>query len=198
MKKNRCAGCKEYFDRETMIRLPSGLFHSIQCAVDLGKKRQEKQVLAARNKVKKQTAKRHASDKERVKTRTQWLDQLQSLVNQYVLHVRDKGRPCCTCGKPRGVKFDAGHMRSRGSCPELRFELTNIHAQCSVNCNQHGSGMRHEYQLFIIAEYGQEHLEWLEGPHAMLKEQFPHYTDIKAEIIRYRKLIRGGGLKPNR
>jgi hypothetical protein len=148
------------------------------------------------------TAKRRRAEnkeaKEKIRTRTEWYDILQALVNQYVNHVRDDGKPCCTCGKTSNVKYDAGHFRTRGSCPELRFELKNIHRQCSVNCNQHGAGMRAEYRVFIVKEYGQETLEWLEGPHKSLKEQFPHYNDIKAEIIRYRKLIREHGLKPVR
>jgi len=141
----------------------------------------------------------HRKDKDRVKTNTEWFNDLQAVVNQWVLHVRDKGEPCFTCGKTNhNVKYDAGHYRSRGACKELRFELTNIHRQCSVNCNQHGSGMRAEYREAIIKKYGQDHLEWLDGPHKPLKEQFPHWEDIKAEIIRYRKLLRDVGLKPYR
>ena len=88
-------------------------------------------------------------------------------------------------------------MISRGSSSELRFELTNIHKQCSVECNVHGAGKRKEYELFIIKKYGQDHLNWLLGPHKLLKEQLPHYLDIKAEIARYRALLRAEGLKPN-
>lgn len=72
-----------------------------------------------------------------------------------------------------------------------------FYKQCSVECNVHGSGKRKEYELFIIKKYGQDHLDWLLGPHKLLKEQLPHYTDIKDEIARYRKLLREEGLKPN-
>jgi hypothetical protein len=57
--------------------------------------------------------------------------------------------------------------------------------------------MRSEYRDFIASKYGADHLEWLDGHHPSLKEQFPHYTDIKNEIARYRKLLRAEGLKPN-
>jgi hypothetical protein len=134
--------------------------------------------------------------KEKVKKRSAWYDDLQTLVNQYVVHVRDKNEGCCTCGKRSNVKYDAGHYLSRGAYKELRFELTNIHKQCSVNCNQHGSGMRVEYNAFIKETYGEDHYNWLNGPHKLLKDQFPHYLDIKEEINKYRKLLRENGIKP--
>ena len=194
--KDRVCHAKECF---VMFR-PWTTLHvacSPDCALEIAREKTEAK--AKRDtKVKEKAAKaQHRADKERVKTKTEWFDQLQTLVNQYVLHVRDKYESCCTCGKNKpDVKYDAGHYRSRGACKELRFELTNIHRQCSVNCNQHGAGMRAEYKEFIVKKYGQDHLDWLDGPHKPLKEQFPHWEDIKAEIVRYRKLIRENGLKP--
>lgn len=166
----------------------------------LNKQRAKNERKAKADKVKTEKADRaqHKENKEKVKRRSEWLDNLQTVVNQWVVHVRDKNEPCCTCGKTKlGIKYDAGHMISRGSSSELRFELTNIHKQCSVECNVHGSGKRKEYELFIIEKYGQAHLDWLLGPHKLLKDQLPHYTDIKAEIQRFRILLREAGLKPN-
>ena len=180
-----------------MIKVQLNRFCTFECASAHGLAKARKKANADTVKRAKAVRAVHKAAKERVKTRREWLDNLQTLVNQYVLHVKEKGKPCCTCEKPRGVKFDAGHYRSRGACSALSFELTNIHAQCSVNCNQHGSGMRSEYREFITDRYGADHLEWLDGPHPSLKEQFPHYTDIKDEIARYRKLLRAEGLKPN-
>ena len=202
----KCCGCKDRFNGDLMLTLPVGRFCSKDCAISYANTRQDKQRVAAlkkqsaaASKEAKEARSKTRADKERIKTRPEWYDSLQTVVNQYALHVIGKGKPCCTCGKPRnsGVKFDAGHCRSRGACPDLRFSLTNIHPQCSVNCNQHGSGMRHEYKEFIVETYGQDHLDWLDGPHTSLKEKFPHYTDIKAEILRYRGLLRERGIKPN-
>jgi hypothetical protein len=167
-------------------------------ALDKLRAKNERKAKADRVKTEKAERTKHKAEKERVKRRSEWLDNLQTLVNQWVVHVRDKDEPCCTCGKTKqNIKYDAGHMISRGSSPELRFELTNIHKQCSIECNVHGSGKRKEYELFIIKKYGQAHLDWLLGPQKSLKEQFPHYTDIKSEIQRFRKLLRQAGLKPN-
>lgn len=202
----KCTGCGKRFPRESMISQPSGKFHSQDCMIKWAMAKQEAQrarklakAKAEQRKQEKAARAKHRADKERIRSRDEWYQILQALVNQYVVHVRDNGKPCFTCGTTKpNIKYDAGHYRSRGACKELRFELTNIHKQCSVNCNQHGSGMRAEYRQAIIEKYGQDHLEWLDGPHPKLKEQFPHYLDIKAEIVRYRKILRDSGLRPAR
>ena len=195
--KRKCTGCKERFQADGMVSLPVGYFHDIACGIQYANAKQAKARKSIDRNEKKAARAAHRADKERVKPRQQWLAQLQTLVNQYVVHVRDKDEPCCTCGKiDKTVKYDAGHYRSRGSCSELRFELTNIHKQCAINCNMYGSGKRAEYIEFIVAKYGQEHLDWLDGPHKLLKDQLPHYEDIKTEILRYRKLLRDNGLVP--
>ena len=145
----------------------------------------------------KESNKAHRERKKAVKPIKYWQDKLQVLVNQWIVHVRDKGKPCCTCGTTSpDIKYDAGHYRSRAACPELRYEPLNIHKQCSVKCNVHGSGMRHEYRGFLIETYGSDTLDWLDGNHTPLKEKFPHWTDYENEVIRYRKLLRENGIEP--
>jgi hypothetical protein len=157
---------------------------------------------AVKNREKQQRAdhkKAKENDKYRLKElrrRAKWYSNLEILVNQYVRY-RDRNEPCCTCGTTRPIKYDAGHFHTKAARPDIRFELTNIHKQCSVNCNQHGSGMRAEYTDFITAKYGVDHLAWLNSPHKTLKEVFPTWHDIEDEIIRYRKILRECGIKPN-
>lgn len=207
-KKRKCKRCGEYRDAESGVQTPSAWFcchaHAIEFSMEASRKRTERllakavraQAVDAKNAAKRDresTAKR-----KKELNRSHHLDKLQKLVNQWVVHVRDNDKPCCTCGTTNPfIKYDAGHYRSRGACPEARFILTNIHRQCSVRCNVHGSGMRSEYIEFLRAEYGQEHLDWLDGPHPSIKEQFPDADAIDAEMARYRKMLRDAGLKPN-
>jgi hypothetical protein len=148
----------------------------------------------------KKAAKAMRKAKERVKPRREWLDKLQTVVNQYVQYVKDKGAPCCTCGSNNtGVKYDAGHCFTKGARSDLRYELTNIHRQCSQYCNVNNSGFQGKHKEFIAAKYGADHLAKLED-HTQwptLKETFPTHHEIKAEIVRYRKLLRDNGLTPN-
>ena len=199
MKKNRCTGCKEYFDREAMIRLPAGLFHNIQCAVDLGKKRQEKQVLTARNKVKKQTAKRYAEDKKKAKGRLGakgYYSGLKSAIHRYIKHCLRKGEPCYTCGKLQsstdtGGAFHVGHFIPASQTDPRRFMIDWLRMQC-YSCNVPNSGRRVEYRLALIEEVGLEEVEWFEcdDNHLRLKDQYPNVEYIEDEAARYRKLFR--------
>lgn len=202
-RRRKCKTCREWFHpkytNEPCCSNP-------ECRKEYRVEQQMKQAKKALSKIRadnkeeeKRQKKAQARKKLETSDRGEMLDKLQTLVNQWVLHVRDKDRPCCTCGKSDpSVKYDAGHYRSRGACSELRFELTNIHKQCSVNCNGWGSGMRKEYREFIANYYGKEHLEWLDGPHPKLKDTLPDNYAIESEIKRYRKLIRDAGLTPNR
>lgn len=201
--KRKCKLCGEYRSASDGVKAPAGFFcchdHAIQFAMEKSAKLRERQAAKARRESEAKAKEARKATKARIKelNRPKHLDQLQALVNQYVLHVRDANKPCCTCGTTNPhIKYDAGHYRSRGACPEARYILTNIHRQCSVRCNVHGSGMRAEYIEFIRAKYGQDHLDWLDGKHPSLKEQLPDSEAIDAEIARYRRMIRDAGLKP--
>lgn len=206
MAKSKCKQCGTRKETSQGIKTPVGFFCDFDHAFKFGndnKEKGRKKLSAAKSKeqTKKEKAERVRikSKLKELKPRKYWLDKLQLLVNQYITKVRDFNKPCCTCGASSpDIKYDAGHFLTRGARSELRFELTNIHIQCSVKCNQHGSGMRNEYEKFIISKYGQDHLEWLEcrSNHKSLKEQFPHWTDIEKEIIRYRKILRDNGVNP--
>lgn len=200
MKTKTCkCGCKKKASPEKGVVINMSWFISFDHAVNYASKKGKQSVKRQlSNKKKAEVADRKAlkTRKKEVMRISEWYDKLQKVVNQYVLHVRDKDKPCCTCGTTNNIKFDAGHFRSRGSCPELRFELTNIHKQCSVQCNGFKSGARAEYNEFIKTNYGIEHYNWLIGRHQLLKERFPHWTDVEKEILRYRKLLRKNGLTP--
>ncbi|MNG70281.1 Bacteriophage Lambda NinG protein [compost metagenome] len=207
-KKRKCKRCGEYRDAESGVQTPSAWFcchaHAIEFSIEASRKRTDRlrlKAVRAHEQEAKNAAKRdreRTAKRKKELNRSHHLDQLQKLVNQWVVHVRDKDKPCCTCGTTNPfIKYDAGHYRSRGACPEARFIPTNIHRQCSVRCNVYGSGMRAEYIEFLRSGYGQEHLDWLDGPHHTLKEQLPDADAIDAEMARYRKMLREAGLKPN-
>lgn len=203
--RRRCKQCKEYVLAESGIKVPAGFFCSMGHAIEFAKEQQAKankrylkKSKRQRKDIEKRARAKHRADKERVRPRSKWLDKLQAVVNQYVMYVLDKDQPCRTCGTTNNIKYDAGHWLTRARRSELRFNLYNIHKQCSVQCNQHASGAKQEHEQYISDTYGQHIVDWLKSRHhPSLKEQFPHYEDIKAEIIRYRKLLRDNGLTPN-
>ncbi len=128
--------------------------------------------------------------KEKLKSRADHLREAQTAVNEYV-RLRDAHLPCISCDSTpndndlmTGSRWDAGHYRSVGACPELRFEPLNIHRQC-VKCNRNLSGNAVEYRIRLVQRIGAEKVVWLEGLHPACK-----YTvdEIKAIKAKYRAM----------
>ena len=186
--RKKCKHCKDWFEASVMVKNNAGTYcNSDHMFEDI--KHALPKLIAKGAKIKEKAVKvRHKEATKKLRTRTQWYNMLQVEVNKHV-RLRDANEPCCTCGTTnQGIKYDAGHCFTRAARPDLRFNLTNIHKQCSVNCNQHGSGMRLEYQTFITSKYGPNHFEWLKSYHRPLSDEFPHWSDIESEIQRYRAL----------
>lgn len=141
-------------------------------------------VLFARKKQRREWESYARREKEKLKTKREWLKDLQKVFNAYI-RKRDEGKPCISCGSLTG-KRDAGHYRSVGSCPELRFNEMNVHAQC-VSCNQHQHGNLIAYRKGLIERYGVAVVEALEGDHPPLKLTIP---EIKEKIKYYKKLLK--------
>lgn len=210
-KKRKCKFCNEYKEAEKGIKTPVAWFCSLDHAVRLAQDKQAKQNKRQMNKAKQVSVKRvsvqKTKDKQRLKelmSRGAWYQKLQRVKNQWVTKVRDVDNACCTCKtESQSIKYDAGHYIAVGKNMDLRFELTNIHIQCSVQCNQFGRGMPVEYDEFIKEKYGEGHYNWLNTkflchkPHPTLKEKFPTWQDIEEEINKYAKILRDNGITPN-
>jgi hypothetical protein len=130
--------------------------------------------------------------KEKLKSRADHLRVAQAAVNEYV-RLRDAHLPCISCDSTpsdhdliTGSRWDAGHYRSVGACPELRFEPLNIHRQC-VKCNRNLSGNAVEYRIRLVKRIGADKVAWLEGPHSARKYTIDEIKTIKAD---YRALTR--------
>jgi hypothetical protein len=113
-----------------------------------------------------------------LKSRSEWLDEVQKAVNAYV-RARDAGKPCISCGTPWEPTFQAGHFLSRGARPELRFDLDNIHSQC-VRCNMHLSGNLLGYRKGLTSKTSLDLVEALEGPHPPAKWSVDELRTMKA------------------
>ncbi len=66
------------------------------------------------------------------------------------------------CISSNGVIEHAGHYYSVGSCPGLRFEISNIHGQ-SAMANVHLHGDAQNYKVGLINRYGKAYFEKLES-----------------------------------
>jgi len=123
--------------------------------------------------------------KERVKPKGHYMREAQVAINAWV-RLRDDKLPCVSCGRHHDGQYHAGHYRTVGSSPALRFEPLNIHKQCAP-CNNHKSGDIVNYRIELVKRIGAELVEWLEGPHEPKR-----YTieDLKAITAEYRAKTR--------
>lgn len=173
LKPKTCKACKQKFPPARTTQTVC----SIKCAAIEAQKHADK-VAKLREKRERQ-ALREA--KERIKTRSQWLKEAQSVFNRWI-KLRDRGLPCVSCGRHHQGQIHAGHFLSVGARPELRFEPLNVWAQCAP-CNTYLSGNLILYRKELIQRIGEEKVDWLEGPH-----QLKHYSidEIKQLIATYK------------
>lgn len=117
------------------------------------------------------------------KGRGYWIAAAQKEFNIFI-RLRDQlaGHPCISSGRPlnwTGNAVDAGHYRSRGSAPHLRFDERNCHAQ-SKQENRYASGNVVDYRLGLIARIGLEAVEALECDQEPRKWSIDDLKQIKA------------------
>ena len=137
----------------------------------------------AKKEVKQKEKKKTQQKKEQLKTHKDWLKDLQKVFNKYI-RLRDKNKPCISCGRELKSKYDAGHFYSVGAYPNLRFNEDNVHAQC-VHCNQHKHGNINEYTLQLPKRIGKKRFNKLaKDRNTTLKLSIP---EIKELIKKYKE-----------
>ncbi|WP_411835645.1 recombination protein NinG [Pseudomonas chlororaphis subsp. aurantiaca] len=190
-RRKRCPACRVMF---TPARDGQAVCGEIECAIAHGK---SEKVQASAKKALADVGRRDIKvRKEKLKSRADHLREAQAAVNEYV-RLRDAHLPCISCDSMpndsdlmTGSRWDAGHYRSVGACPELRFEPLNIHRQC-VKCNRNLSGNAVEYRIRLVHRIGAEKVAWIEGPHQARKYTIEEIKAIKAEYRAKIKELKG-------
>lgn len=178
-KPKRCKVCRTLFDKRSMAHIAC----SPKCALELAAAAREKKAKAD-----------YKVRKNKLKSLSDHKADAQVWVNRYV-RLRDADLPCISCGRFHQGQWHAGHYKSVGAHPELRFAADlNIHKQCQP-CNTSKSGNVLEYRKGLIAKIGIDNVERLEGPHPAA-----HYTeeDCKRIAAEYKAKIKEleAGKKP--
>lgn len=125
---------------------------------------------------------------DKIKTKEDWFNELQYLVNKYV-KMRDKDQPCISCDTSRNdIRYDAGHFWPAGNYKFLRFHLDNIHKQCSFNCNNKKHGNIGEYRIRLVNKIGQDRVNWLDNARHYKMEMT--IEEVKLEIIKFKKICK--------
>ena len=190
-KPRKCRHCKQMFQPTYCGQNTC----SFECKVALGV------FFAERSKAKREKAERIAEIastkilREKLKTKSEWMREAQTAFNQFI-RLRDQlaGHPCISSGQTldwSGNNVDAGHYRSRGSAPHLRFDERNCHAQ-SKKDNRYLSGNAVDYRIGLIARIGLEAVESLEADQTPKKYTIAELKAIKSHYVAKLKEMKNG------
>jgi len=175
IKKKKCVECEELFTPTNSMQKVC----SYKCAIVFSNKKKKQ-------KESKLWSKEKSERKEKLLSYSDWLKAFQQVFNAYI-RLRDKDLPCISCGANEPTKtYDAGHYRSVGAHPELRFNEDNVHKQCR-KCNGYWGGNLIEYRKGLIKKIGVEKVEHLENFKNTLKLTIP---EIKEKIVEYKNKIK--------
>ena len=151
MKKRKCKICKQSFEP---IRFIQPTCFNVDCQIEYANKHLKKSALEKKKAYNKQKKEFYQNDKKYL------LKKAQKLVNAYV-RLRDKKKPCISCGVKK-AKWDAGHYKSAGGNPQMRFYTINIYKQC-FRCNRILSSNNGAYRKALIDKIGIDKVEWIES-----------------------------------
>ena len=174
--KKRCKQCKDYAEVATGVQTPAGFFCCYDEAIEFAHNKtlkQRKQAKVQRKKV------FDGND------RSKQLSLAQKAFNEFI-RLRDKADSCISCGRYHDGQNHAGHYRSVGAAPHLRFNQFNVHLQCAP-CNNHKSGNSIEYRIRLVKKIGVEKVEWIESQNTPKKWTLEEITAIKDC---YRRMVR--------
>ncbi len=182
--KLKCTFCKSRFRPEEVEgkRTPAGWFCSIDHAIEHSRavrERQNKKAMQSQAKKEKEERRRLRERKQAVRPRSWYLKECQKWFNKFI-RLRDSQEPCISCGRHHQGQYHAGHYKTVGAAPELRFEELNCHKQCAP-CNNHLSGNIVNYRLSLIKKIGLDKVEWLEGPHKPIKITIDELKELIAD-----------------
>ena len=183
-KRKVCKHCREYFDAEGMIKVPAGTFctfpHVALWLAEKNRKDAEKQH--------KQQKRQHRADKAEFKAndRSKQLALAQKAFNSFIRY-RDRECDCISCGRPtKPAQSQAGHYRSVGAAPHLRFNQFNNNKQC-VQCNLHKSGNAVDYRINLVKKIGVESVERIEEENSPKKWTI---SEIRSIGDYYKRLLK--------
>jgi len=179
VKQKKCKVCGTLFtpySSTTQVCTTYGIECAKTHAEKARKRLEKKRAVIERKKTKEAIAK--------IQPKSYWLKKAQFWFNKFI-RLRDENKGCISAdgSSNHNGQRHAGHYRSVGSAPHLRFDERNCHGQCA-HCNNWLSGNQQKYRLGLISRIGEETTEALEADN-----EAKNYTieDIQAIELFYKQ-----------
>lgn len=167
-KQSKCKVCKSEYIKRSITHKTC----SVECSI-----------IYIEAEKKKSYRKEYIYKKTQSYTRTDWIRFAQTEVNRYV-RIRDQiaGHKCICCNELlnwSGSQVDAGHWRSTGSAPHLRFDVFgNINAQ-RKHCNRWRAGRAMDQEPIIRGRWGNEIADAILADQQSRKWTIPELIEIR-------------------
>lgn len=181
-RRTRCAHCRTRFEPKRY-----GQVVHEECAADWAIAEREKEARKEEKRRQAEAKVQRALDRkkrEALKTIPQLTKEAQLAFNAYI-RARDQaaGCDCISSGRPldwSGNGVDAGHYRSTGAAPHLRFNEDNCHTQ-SKHDNRFLAGNAIDYRIGLIGRIGLARVEALEADNQIRKWTREELIAIRTE-----------------
>ena len=181
----RCKTCRKKVPAESAFVSQLRFFCSFECLSQFTKSECGAKAVAKTRKA--ETRER----KQKLKTKSDHMKDAVRAFNAYI-RWRDRDDPCISCGNfilqdMPGGGWDAGHYRSTGSAPHLRFMQNQVHKQC-VKCNRFLSGNVAEYRKGLIRKIGIEKVMEIESDNQERRFDIEYLQRIKTIFTKKKKI----------
>ena len=186
-----CKICKTRFKPNTLYEWWCNEEHKEELITKLATEARQKRIQQQERQRKETTQQERRSLKIRklaVKPLSYFAKQAQTEFNAFIRE-RDADLPCISCGRFHDGQYHAGHYRTEGANPELRFNEDNCHKQCSP-CNNHLSGNIENYTPAIRAKIGEQAYQFLMGAHEPQRYRREDFERIRDEYKAKRKALK--------
>lgn len=148
----KCKICKELFVK---IRPLQPTCNKYECKVSYATNVANK-AIERKKKAQKKELKENIN---KLKPKSYFENILQKEIN-LIARLIDFGQPCIATGNYG--KMNGGHFHAVKSCPQIRYNLHNVHIQ-SFHSNHFKSGDNVKYRQGLIDVYGTEYAEYVEN-----------------------------------
>ena len=178
MAKRKCKVCGCVFEKQRPLQFVC----SPTCGIEYQRGQKRKAAIKSEQEAKRKERAKIAAMRHKLETIPELTRKAQQAFNRYI-RLRDRGKPCISCGAPWKDNFQACHYVPAGRSNKLRFNEDNVHGGC-VRCNLYESGNLRGYRIGLVERIGVERVEQLETDHEARKWAKEELRELAAEYRR--------------
>lgn len=183
MAKRKCKVCGCVFEKQRPLQFVC----SPACGIEYQREQKRKVAVKSEREAKRKERAKTAALRHKLETIPELTKKAQAAFNRYI-RLRDRGKPCISCGTPWKENFQACHYVPAGRSNKLRFDEDNVHGGC-VRCNLYESGNIRGYRQGLIERIGQARVEELDADHETRKWTKDELRELTAKYKQLAKEI---------